>query len=175
MTGVDESQQSVELVRRKSRRRRQRGRLGRLLADGWPEAAVVLAISLGVLLVVARAGVWRAAEGWFRQTLRSIGRLGPASIDWLTGLAGRLTVSSLLGAFLLAVAAYVLVRRVRWRVMTSPRYTTRECPRCGGELHRVHRTRLDRALNLLVPVRRFRCRNRECRWEGLRVGSSRHS
>ena len=43
------------------------------------------------------------------------------------------------------------------------------CPYCRGDLVRIHRCPVDRALSLLVPVRRFRCRN--CVWEGLATRS----
>ena len=40
------------------------------------------------------------------------------------------------------------------------------CPRCGGTTRRIPRTRLDRMVNLLWDVKRFRCTNATCRWEG---------
>ena len=44
-----------------------------------------------------------------------------------------------------------------------------ECPRCGGDVRRIHRTRVDRLVDLVVPVRRFRCTGDECGWAGRRV------
>ncbi|HIC88411.1 MAG TPA: hypothetical protein EYP04_03285 [Anaerolineae bacterium] len=53
--------------------------------------------------------------------------------------------------------------------MHSPRWTGETCPRCGGRISRVHRHFTDRLLDLVIPVRRYRCRSSACRWEGLRV------
>lgn len=40
------------------------------------------------------------------------------------------------------------------------------CPQCGGRLIRMTRRAMDRALSLFVPVRRYRCQNFSCQWEG---------
>lgn len=43
------------------------------------------------------------------------------------------------------------------------------CPRCGqSKLHRIHRTLPDHLFGLGLRVRRYRCLNPDCRWEGLR-------
>lgn len=43
----------------------------------------------------------------------------------------------------------------------------RICPRCNGVVLRVRRRLRDRILALIVPVRRYRCRDLGCCWEGL--------
>ena len=40
------------------------------------------------------------------------------------------------------------------------------CPHCGGDLMRIRRRPVDRLLSVFVPVRRFRCVNFRCIWEG---------
>lgn len=40
------------------------------------------------------------------------------------------------------------------------------CPQCGGRLIRIARRPIDRALSLIAPVRRYRCQNFSCQWEG---------
>jgi len=40
------------------------------------------------------------------------------------------------------------------------------CPHCGSATRRIPRTPLDRMVNLLFNVKRFRCTNATCRWEG---------
>jgi hypothetical protein len=42
-----------------------------------------------------------------------------------------------------------------------------ECPRCGGEVHRVPRTNLQRLLVVVYPAKRYRCADPSCRWDGL--------
>jgi hypothetical protein len=40
------------------------------------------------------------------------------------------------------------------------------CPHCGQGTSRVERRWSDRLLNVLVPVRRYRCVNAVCGWQG---------
>jgi hypothetical protein len=40
------------------------------------------------------------------------------------------------------------------------------CPRCGSTTRRIPRQPLDRVINMLWDVKRFRCTNAMCGWEG---------
>lgn len=40
------------------------------------------------------------------------------------------------------------------------------CPKCGGELSRINKRSLDKLINLIASVRRFKCYG--CLWEGNR-------
>ena len=41
------------------------------------------------------------------------------------------------------------------------------CPECGEALHRTHRRPGERAISLVIPLRRYKCHH--CGWSGLRV------
>jgi hypothetical protein len=40
------------------------------------------------------------------------------------------------------------------------------CPECGAPLQRIQRKAIDRLISLAWPVRRYRCSNFLCEWEG---------
>lgn len=40
------------------------------------------------------------------------------------------------------------------------------CPHCGSPTRQIHRRLRDRMISLLIPLRRYRCGNLDCRWEG---------
>lgn len=40
------------------------------------------------------------------------------------------------------------------------------CPRCQGRLVRVHRRAVDHLVSVVYHVRRYRCTNITCEWEG---------
>lgn len=40
------------------------------------------------------------------------------------------------------------------------------CPACNGKLRLVHRRTIDKVQSLFVPLKRYRCRNLDCEWEG---------
>jgi len=45
-----------------------------------------------------------------------------------------------------------------------------QCPQCFGiDFTRVHRSSGEKLLGYGTDVRRYRCANPECRWEGLRL------
>jgi hypothetical protein len=105
--------------------------------------------------------------------LHALGALGNGLIRGVVNFVHRTTLSDLIGYVLLLSAVVFVLWRLRWRLMTTPRFTERVCPHCGGELHRIHRHGLDRVASLFVPLARYRCKNSECQWQGLRVKSSR--
>lgn len=44
-----------------------------------------------------------------------------------------------------------------------------KCPQCGQDKwHRIHRHLPDHVFGVGLKVRRYRCANSECNWEGLR-------
>jgi hypothetical protein len=79
--------------------------------------------------------------------------------------------SDLLGLVLILLSIVIVFWRVRVRVLQRLAGST--CPVCGADLRRSRRDRLDRLVSLLLPVRPYRCRNQECRWQGLRVQTHR--
>lgn len=45
-----------------------------------------------------------------------------------------------------------------------------QCPRCGEQRwHRIHRTLNDHLIGWGLNLRRYRCENPQCRWQGLRM------
>lgn len=79
------------------------------------------------------------------------------------------------GAVLLGLAIGVLMWRIRYDRQASSRREEVKCPVCGNTLQRCRRRHRDYLINLLVPVRRYRCNSPECRWAGLRIKRPSHS
>lgn len=44
-----------------------------------------------------------------------------------------------------------------------------KCPRCGSSIRRSRRSRGEKILGLLFPVRRYQCNQYDCHWSGLLV------
>ncbi len=91
------------------------------------------------------------------------------SADEIVDNLQQLTLFNSVGFLLIGVSVIFILVRLRYRLRTSPRYAGAKCPVCGGRLRRVHRNLFDRAINLLLPVSRHKCRDHKCGWEGLRV------
>jgi hypothetical protein len=154
-------------------RRRHRPKENRLAAT-WRkyrfELIWLFVVGLGLFLVLEQMSIRASLAAWSHRIVR--GLLG--GIRQLDGgfesFVARLSFSDVVGLLLIAAAVVAILLRIRWRLLNDPGLTTVACPKCGGAIHRTHRTGLDRLIGLYVPVRRYRCGNADCRWRGLRVG-----
>ncbi len=123
-----------------------------------------------VALFFAGLGIFLLGEPF--EIRATLGRLGAqaarVALESLKNLR-HITVSDAIAVLLLAVSAVLLVDRIRYRLQTSQQLVSLKCPACGSKLHRSHRHPFDHLINSFVPVFRYKCANRQCRWEGLRV------
>jgi hypothetical protein len=165
-------------VRSSPSRQTHRPRLQQILARAWSEWRVELFIALviatAVFLLVEQLQIRETVMGWLRKGLQALRSSGVGILRGLVDFVQSTTLSDLTGYALLLAALVFVGWRARWRLMTTPRFTERQCPRCGGDLRRIHRHLADRMVNVFVPVGRYRCRNRDCRWHGLRIRKAEH-
>lgn len=158
---------------------RSKGRLGpgQRLASFWSEwrfeLVMALVVMLGLFLILERMQIREAVAGWWAAAAESLKMAGSGFLRRVGRFLQDVTLSDLMGYALLAAALVLFYIRGRWRLMTMARFTARVCPKCGHGLHRVHRRPSDRLVNIVVPVARYRCRNPECDWRGLRVKKAR--
>jgi hypothetical protein len=129
-------------------------------------------IGLGVFLILERMNIRQRLFGWLRAAIAALASGIGQLISFITDIITHTRLSNAIGYLLILAALGALVLRVRWRLMRAPTLTTIRCPECGGEIHRVHRHTVDYLINVFVPVRRYRCSNRECRWYGLRIATA---
>ncbi len=162
-----------ELQRRRHDRRRDS--IPPFLKAYWVEILIVIGLLLGIFLVFERIQIRASLLRWLstaaRTGLNAIGRLDDALIYFFTHIG----LSELLAIPLLAVVFLALVWRIRWRVRHTPSLTDLHCPRCKGNIHRVHRHALDHVISIVVPVRRYHCTNRDCGWSGVRAAMRTHA
>jgi hypothetical protein len=168
-------------TRSKSRTKKKRRGSSRFLStlrtiwrDWWIEIIVVILVALAIFLLVERMDIRQTIFGWGAGLFRALERLATKVINGLAAFVRGTTLSDLIAYLLLLVVAALVIWRVRWRLLTSPRLNELVCPECGGDLHRTHRHWPDRVVGLLVPVRRYRCKNQDCLWSGLRIREDRH-
>jgi hypothetical protein len=157
------------------RHHRQESRLGVFLRVNLVEITAAVLVALGLFLLLERMSIRSTLSRWAtagaRSAIHALGHVDNAVAEAIS----RLTLSDALGLILILGAVIALVLRVRWRLVRTPSLTTLRCPRCGAGIHRAHRRYSDRLMCIIVPVRRYRCSNQECRWDGLRVVVGKHS
>jgi hypothetical protein len=166
-----------ELKRRRHRKgQRSKGRLqtlARVWRNWWVEILVAFLVASAVFLLVEQMNIRATLFAWLLALLDRLGSWGGSLVEGVKRFVRNTTLSDLTAYGLLVIVLGLVAWRTRWRLMTSPRLTTQKCPVCDGEVHRIRRRTRDRLLSVFVPVRRYRCRNRECNWQGLRVQRSR--
>jgi len=169
MTSTDNESAHSHRSHARHRHSRTRRTLAYLWSEWRLELVVGLIVAIAIFLLVEQMQIRETLASWLRSAVEGttdfLGRAGESMV----AVVRSTTLSDLVAYLLLFTAALLVTWRVRWRLVHTPRFTTPECPRCGGELYRVHRHTIDRLLHLFVPVRRYRCRDHACGWSGLRV------
>jgi hypothetical protein len=140
------------------------------LKKNWIDILTGFGIILGIVLVFERANLrrlFRRSTIVFQDFLSNTFHQANQGIS---GFLGRFSYSDLVGMTLALICIIIIVLRLRYRILASPNWRKSTCPRCGGELHRVHRTSLDRLLarTVLPGARRYLCSDKACRWTGLK-------
>jgi hypothetical protein len=138
---------------------------------------IVLGLALAVFLLFEQMNIRATLLGWLNDIVSAGVGVTSRLLDLLFGVESRLGLSELIAIPMLICMMILVIWRIRWRLRNNPELVATHCPHCGGELQRVHRHSIDRVISVFVPVRRYRCTNRECNWSGRRVyaGSSRGS
>ena len=131
---------------------------------------------LGGLIWFDPLGIRSGLLTFLRSVVIGIGGFIPDFEEKVLNFFSSLTVADVVGFFILVTACIIVVIRVRTRYLASDYYLSRNCPRCGDRLNRIHRRWYDRVLStlLLIPLHRYRCAHSECGWKGLRKPGRHH-
>jgi hypothetical protein len=163
------SESSATRVRRRRSGHRRENPLVRVWRQYWFEIILLLVVVLGLFLILEQMNIRPMLRQWLRDLAATLPRSAAQFDAALERFSEQVSLSDLLGYALIVLALFAVVWRLRWRLSRTPALTLLRCPRCGGNVHRKHRTTADRLVSLVVPVRRYRCVNHECHWQGLRV------
>jgi ABC-type multidrug transport system fused ATPase/permease subunit len=140
------------------------------------EIVIVLLILVGIFLLFERLDLKSLLASGFQLLWTSLKNLLSLIRIGVNFYIFNLSLSDFIGWILLFLAVALAVGVSRYRFSHSPTFQATVCPKCGGDLHRVHRKYFDRLLSrtLLPHARRYRCASPECRWTGLRHPRHRH-
>jgi hypothetical protein len=158
-------------TRHKHRSKPKESRIARLWRE-MPELFWLALAIAGFVLFTAYSQIRYAMDRAASQAANAVGPRAHSLTDKIAAFFNDLSPAEIIGFILLLIALIAIAYRLRWRVTHSKSLTQLSCPRCGGDIHRVHRHTADRIINLFVPVRRYRCWNEACTWSGLRVTAS---
>lgn len=139
-----------------------------LLREYVVELSGGILIFAGLLAIMFRKEIFRWVKGVAQAIVPLLQRSGKAIGRSLTDFSP----ADLLGLLLIGAGIVFIVWRVRTRFQRQQGLRPSVCPRCGGTLHRTHRSRLDRFLTwaFLPHGRRYTCSS--CGWSGIRQSRS---
>jgi hypothetical protein len=142
----------------------------KFLKNNWVELVVLFAVILGAFLVIERTLLRSWLLNSMAPSLKEVGSGLSQSVQQIYTYLSQLSVSELIGYSLVFLSLIFILFRIRYRFLTSDYYREPTCPRCGSDLHRIHRSKLDRFLSkILFPhARRYLCKKSECGWTGLK-------
>ncbi len=150
----------------------------RIFREYWVEFVALLIVGIGVFLVFVESNIRDILIAIVMRLITLFNMLVVYIVSNIAQFIVHFSFNDLLGAFLLVGAMIFLLWRGRYHFNHSAFWNAVICPKCGSDLHRIHRSRFDRFLSatLLPGARRYRCKNPDCRWSGLkhRRESDRH-
>jgi predicted RNA-binding Zn-ribbon protein involved in translation (DUF1610 family) len=131
---------------------------------------LLMALILYVVLSPKLTKIPDSISDWLQLLSQPIGSARKILANLLSGQG----LLDALFAFSVALIILLILLRVRYRFAHSRFWNSRNCPRCGEYIHRVHRRPVDRYIApiFLPHPRRYRCP--KCEWEGLRRGGISH-
>jgi len=142
----------------------------KFLKEYWIEIGALIILSLGIFLLVERMEI--RSTIW--QTILNAKTLFQSEAElFVKGMivfVGNFTLSDTIGTLFVILAVIFVLWRIRYRFLHSDFWLATTCPKCGSELHRVHRSKFDHFLSrtVLPKSHRYECSNPECNWSGLR-------
>jgi len=132
--------------------------------------ALLVAILGGAFILIDR----NAFQTGAKQAYHGVKGLFSQSLSFfdtsLASFTSKFTFFDVFGLVLIILVLVFIVWRVRYRFFNSEHWKATTCPKCGSEIHRIHRTSLDRFLSaIFLPfAARYQCTNSDCKWSGLR-------
>jgi len=142
----------------------------RIFREYWLEFVAIGIVGTGVFLVVKEFSLREALRLAYHNAIAFLGNSVDRAVTGMLNYFAHFSLSDLLGAFLVLAGLAFIIWRGQYHFYRSAYWKAVNCPKCGSELHRIHRTSWGRFLSrtLLRGARRYQCKNPECGWSGLR-------
>jgi hypothetical protein len=149
----------------------------KFLHEYWVEILISGLAVIGIVLRVNRVDIHATLVDLSNQLFIGARTTANRTSEFMDNFLSRVSLYDLLGFLLLVAAIVFLLYRLRFRYLKGVRWQADNCPRCKGNIHRIHRTPQDRFLAAIVrrPLRRYQCANHACGWSGLLYGKPHES
>lgn len=134
------------------------------------ELTVVFLLATGIFLLVEKMKIKSYIYRWLITGLRFIAKIFKTIGDFIVTTAMDVETSDIIGYILILIAIGMIFYRFRFRLIRK--YSIlRECPECGGNMHRIHRKPLHQMLGVLLITRIKYYSCKKCSYKGITFGA----
>ena len=119
---------------------------------------VLFLIITGIFLLLEKMKIKRVILNIFQVIIIYIKDIIIAILSFIAAIVSSIEISDLVGTIFILIALIMIFRRIRLRIFQRFSQLS-ECPKCGQDLHRAHRTIKQKLLGwiLYAKVKRFSC------------------
>lgn len=130
------------------------------LLQEWHSEIIALVLVLVAILLFLGLDISGIIVNSLQSILRGIAALFLSSSELFT-------LRNLFAFVLMVTALTMLAKRIRYRLIRTPKFVLKQCPVCGSSLSRQHRHTLGHIVSHYIPVGRYSCQR--CSWIGWRI------
>ena len=119
---------------------------------------VIFLFATGIFLLLEKMKIKRIIFNLFQGIIIYIKDIIITILSFIATIASNIEISDLVGMIFIFIALLMIFRRIRFRIIERFSQLS-ECPKCGQNLHRAHRTIKQHLLGwiLYAKVKRFSC------------------
>lgn len=132
------------------------------------EITVVFLLGLGIFLLVEDLEIKHYLYEFIKIIFFTVGNFIKLMRDGTIFIIDKFEISDLVGISLIFLALFLVANR--WRERMIERHSVlRECPDCGGHLHRIKRDFNQKVTSLFyfVAVKHYHCKS--CNYKGIKM------
>ena len=132
------------------------------------EITVLFLFASGIFLLLEKMNIKRELFNILKKVIFFIMDIIIYILSIVVKIIRNIEISDLIGMILIMMAFIMVITRIRTRIIQRFSQLS-ECPKCGEDLNRAHRTRKQKLLGwlLYVKVMHFSCK--KCDYHGLQL------
>ena len=124
----------------------------------------------GIFLLFEKMQIKSELLSFFNTIILFIKEIILSILLFVTNIITRIEISDLVGMILIFISLILIFRRMRIRIIQRFNQLS-DCPKCGKDLHRKHRTRNQKILSWILHMKMMHYSCRKCDYHGLYVKS----
>ena len=132
------------------------------------EITVLLLFLSGLFLLLEKMNIKKELFNILKKVILFIKDIIIYILSIVVKIIRSIEISDLIGMILIAMAFIMVIKRIRSRFIQKFSQLS-ECPKCGEDLNRAHRTTKQKLLGWLLYVKAMHFSCKKCDYHGLQI------